>query len=117
MKSAKVGSEKYEFVLKVLESKTILPSAIRKALPEDYEYEGATIDIVGQAAEKDGQWSFAARGSGQTYDLEPCAELETLVKDGKTLVRIAGPVKEREEKDGRKPPPLISVTEAKEAGK
>lgn len=110
VKSAKKGEKKNLYVLKVLESKVVFPSHVKKALPKEYEFKSLTIEAVGAVEKKGDNYLLTARGSKQSYALKANDELKKLVADGKTKLRISGKVKESEEKD----PPRIEVAEAKE---
>lgn len=110
-----MGDKKTIYILKVMETKSVLPSAIVKALePEGYSFEGLTIEVAGTVEEKEGGYALTARGSKQKYSLKANDDLKKLVKDGKTKLVLTGRVTEPEEKDGKKPPPVIEVTKAKE---
>ena len=110
-----MGDTKTVYVLQVMENKTVLPSQIEKALePDGYQYEGMKVDLCGTVEEKEGAYTFTARGSKQKYTLQPNDDLKKLVKEGKTKLALSGKVTEPEEKDGKKPPPVIEVSSAKE---
>lgn len=110
---------KTEYVVKVLENKWLAPATIDKALraaPDGgYTYQGMTVEIAGAVAKDGDRWVFTARASNQKFTLKVEDEdAKKEVADGRKLV-LTGEVTEPEEKDGKKPPPVIEVTSAKEA--
>ncbi len=118
MKSVK--HEKGEFVVKVLENKALLPTAVSNAVKgagDAYSYDGMSIEAVGKV-EKDGDnYAFVARANGQKFTLTVNEDLKKLVADGKVQLLLVGSVTEPEEKDGKKPLPAIEVSSAKEPPK
>lgn len=120
VRSAKMGRSKFYYELKVSESKTLLPSHIKKMCDQlqDYSYRGFEITAISGKVEKSGEeYVFTARGSNQKYALKPSDDLKKLVAGGKSQVTLAGTLEEPEAKGGKKPLPLIEVSEAKELSK
>jgi len=101
--------------VKVLENKSLMPSKIAKALADHkYTLEGVTIEVAGVVEKSGDGFVFVARASGQRYVLKlGDVEGATLVAD-KARLTIAGGLTEAPEKDGKKPPPVIEVSSAKE---
>ena len=113
-----VKHTKEGFVVQVLENKALLADALEKAIVDaGYGYEGATIEAVGKV-EKDGDnYVFVARASGQKYSLTANEELKKMVADGKSQLVLKGALSQPEEKEGKKQPPAIEVSSAKEPPK
>ena len=125
-----MGTRRTLYVLRVREKRTLLPSELEAAIPEGYRYRGATIEIAGRVAKEGERLAFEARGSNQAYALDPAEaerpdgtkgpapgweDLGKLLAQGKAKVALTGRLKEQpEDVDGRKRPPLIEVTAARE---
>jgi hypothetical protein len=99
--------------VKVLETKMILPSAIAKGLPEDYTFESASYTLAGTVEKKDEAYTFTARASNQKFTLKVTDDLKKLVADGKVKLTLTGSVTEPDEEKGKKPDPVLEVSEAK----
>jgi len=120
VKSAKVGAKKSLYVVKVLENKCLAPSKMKEAVEAgNFSFEGAEIEIVGTVAKNGDDYSFTARASETKFTLKANEDLKKLVADGKTVLQIKGELTEPEEKDkdGKKLPCVIDVSEAKEPPK
>lgn len=125
VKAAKMGKNKFHYDLKIAEGKTLLPSHIQDMVKklQDYSYRGFEITAISGKAEKKGDgYVFSARGSKQQYALKASDDLKKLVAAGKADVTLAGEVTEpdateAEKKNGKKPLPVLEVTEAKQASK
>ncbi len=108
IQSAKVKGfdreSKFYFNLAISENKALLPQTIRKMLEdlktetkgdEDYPYNSMVITAITGKVEKSGDaWTFTARGSNQKYDLAPTDALKKLVESGKSLLTVAGNVRD-----------------------
>lgn len=96
-----------------------LPSQIHKAIPDQYAFRSLSIEAAGTVAKNGDGYEFTARGSGTKFDLEPNDDLKKLVEEGKTNLTLRGKVTEpkEEDADGKKKPPFIKVTGAKETEK
>jgi hypothetical protein len=127
IKEAKNYGDKFHFSLTILENKSILPSTILKVVDkirtdskgeEDFPLEGFEINSISGTVEKQGDAViFVARGSKQKYALKLNGDLQKLMDAGKKQLTLAGMVTEEKEKDGKKPLPLMEVSEAKETAK
>lgn len=109
-----MSGKKTVYVVEVVESKSYLPGQIDAALPEKFSFQGLSIEAAGDVTADKTGFIFNARGSGQKYSLTVNEELKKLLEAGKTAVTLSGKVTEPEEKDGKKPLPVIEVTSAKE---
>lgn len=127
IKSIENIGDKFHFQIAVLENKSVLPSTIVKVMDkiraeskgeEDFPLEEFQISSISGTVEKqEGALVFTARGSNQKFALKPGGDLAKLVEAGKSKLTLAGVVTEEKEKDGKKPLPLLAVTEAKETSK
>jgi len=114
VKYAKSDGAKTDYLVKVLETKVLLPSAINKGVADKYTLESTSYTISGTVEKKDKVYLFTARASKQQFTLKESDDLKKLVADGKSKLTLTGPVTEPEEKDGKKPLPVFEVKEAKE---
>ncbi|GEM_PF-4033802 len=95
------------FKLSVKEKQALTPLKIKAAVPEGYDYKGATVTITGTVSKEGEEYSFKARGSGQIFTLKP----NEAVKNGAGKVwTITGKWSQAQEKK----PAVIEVTSAKE---
>ena len=123
VQSAKVRGydreSKFYFNLRISESKSVLPEAIRAMLAqlkketrgdEDYPYNSFEITSIVGTVERSGEtWSLVARGSRQSYELLPNDALKKLVAGGKAQVAVAGKLTDEK---GRL---RLEISEAKES--
>ena len=125
VKSAKVAGadkfSKYYYLLEIPEKRKLLPSDIKKLLNstkalQKFPYQEFTFDAVtGTVAVSGERHVFTARGSGQKYALKLSDDLRELVAAGKSKVTLGGGVVEPPAVDGKKPLPVLTVTDAEEA--
>ncbi len=110
-----VTNKKSVFTVKVLENKAILPSKIAKMVEEQqYSLDGFTLEAAGTVEKAGDGWVFVARANGTKYTLKANDDAKKLIADGRLKLVITGDVVEPEEKDGKKPLPVIEVSGAKE---
>ena len=117
VKYAKSDGSKTDYLVKVLETKLLLPSAINKGVDDKYTMESSSYTLAGVVEKKDKAYLFTPRAMKQAFTLKENDDLKKLVADGKTKLTLTGKITEPEEKDGKKPPPELEVTEAKETEK
>jgi copper chaperone CopZ len=115
VKSAEMYGDKFHFLLQVLDTKVVLPSAILKVVEkikadskgeEDFPLISFEATLAGTV---DGT-TFTARGSGQKYGLKSNDALKALLAAGKTKLTLTGKVSEAKG-------PVLDVSEAKESPK
>lgn len=121
--SVETIGDQFHFQIAVLEKTSILPSTVVGAMDkirveskgeEDFPLEEFSISTIsGTVSEEAGLLIFSARGSGQKFILKPESDVRKLIDAGKTQLTLAGSVTEEKEKDGKKPLPVLKVTEAK----
>lgn len=126
VKEAKMYGDKFHFRLVVPENKSLLPSTILKVVDkirtdskgeEDFPLEEFVATLSGTVEKQGDAAVFVARGSHQKYAFKANDGLAKLISAGKTKVTLTGKVSEEKEKDGRKPLPILEVSEAEETSK
>jgi hypothetical protein len=127
IQSADTIGDKFHFQIVVLEKKSVLPETVVKAMDkirqeskgeEDFPLvEFALSSLTGTVSGEGEALVFTARGSGQKFLLRPTDDLRKLLASGKARLTLAGTVLEEKEKDGKKPLPILQVTDAKEPPK
>jgi len=127
IKSVETIGDKFHFQIAVLENKSVLPSTIVKVMDkiragskgeEDFPLEEFQVTSISGTVTKEGaDLVFTARASNQKFALKPTEDLKKLVDAGRTKLTLAGLVTEEKEKDGRKPLPVLAVSEVKETPK
>lgn len=111
---------KYFYLLEIPEKRKLLPSDIKKLLNstkalQKFPYKEFTFDAVTGTVSVSGEnYVFTARESGQKYTLKPSDDLRELVAAGKSKVTLGGGVVEPPPVDGKKPLPVLTVTDAEE---
>jgi len=111
-----VGKNRTYYDVTVLETKALLPSQIAAAIPKISRYKEMTFTALPGTVTKSGEeYILTARGSNQKYALKANDALRKLVGDGRSKVAVSGKVDEPREVEGRKPLPVIDVTEVRES--